>query len=100
MLRVLNRVEKTNQIPRREGLSRSLLRQRTITEILRRKGRLNMTHPSAQGPWQRFEYAAPNELWQMDFKGLIRTVDRQVCHPLTVLDDHSRFNLALRPRPA
>ena len=31
----------------------------------------------------------------MDFKGLIRTVDRQVCHPLTVLDDHSRFNLAI-----
>jgi hypothetical protein len=67
----------------------------TITEILRRNGQVNIAHPSAQGPWQRFEYAALNELWQMDFKGLIRTVDRQVCHPLTVLDDHSRFNLAI-----
>ena len=67
----------------------------TITEILRRHGRLNLAHPSAQGPWQRFEYAQPNELWQMDFKGLIRMVDCQVCHPLTVLDDHSRFNLAI-----
>jgi hypothetical protein len=33
----------------------------TITESLRRNGRLNMAHPSAQGPWQRFEYAAPKE---------------------------------------
>ena len=27
----------------------------TITEILRRNGRLNMAHCSAQGPWRRFE---------------------------------------------
>jgi transposase-like protein len=33
----------------------------TITEILRRNGRLNMAHSSAQGPWRRFEYAQPNE---------------------------------------
>jgi transposase InsO family protein len=67
----------------------------TITEILRRNGRLSPAHPSAQGPWQRFEYGAANELWQMDFKGPISTVGRQLCYPLTILDDHSRFNLAL-----
>ena len=54
-----------------------------------------MLHPSARGPWQRFEHAAANDLWQMDFKGPIRTVGGQLCYPLSVLDDHSRFNLAL-----
>ena len=42
----------------------------TITAILRRHDRLTEAgaaqHP---GPWQRFEREAPNELWQMDFKG-------------------------------
>jgi len=41
----------------------------TITEIMRRHGRLtevqSAEHP---GPWTRFERASPNELWQMDFK--------------------------------
>jgi len=67
----------------------------TITEILRRNGRLSALHPSARGPWQGFERAAANDLWQMDFKGPIRTVGGQLCYPLSVLDDHSRFNLAL-----
>jgi transposase InsO family protein len=67
----------------------------TITEILRRNGRLSALHPSARGPWQRFEHAGANDLWQMDFKGPIRTVGGQLCYPLSVLDDHSRFNLAL-----
>jgi transposase InsO family protein len=67
----------------------------TITEILRRNGRLSALHPSARGPWQGFERAVANDLWQMDFKGPIRTVGGQLCYPLSVLDDHSRFNLAL-----
>ena len=44
---------------------------------------------------QRFEYAAPNELWQMDFKGHF-ALHHGRCHPLTVLDDHSRFAVGLR----
>lgn len=45
----------------------------------------------------RFEHATPNSLWQMDFKGHFALTDRVAgrCHPLTVLDDHSRFNLCL-----
>jgi transposase-like protein len=43
----------------------------TITRILRRHDRLTEAataeHP---GPWQRFERASPNELWQMDFKAI------------------------------
>ena len=36
----------------------------TITVILRRDGRLDLT-----GPWRHFEAAVPNDLWQLDFKG-------------------------------
>jgi hypothetical protein len=47
-------------------------------------------------PFQRFEMERPNELWQMDFKGYFTLDDRGTCHPLTILDDHSRFLLGLR----
>lgn len=40
--------------------------------------------------------AGPNDLWQVDFKGLVR-VGRQKVFPLTVLDDHSRYLLAADP---
>ncbi|MES2606414.1 MAG: IS481 family transposase [Pseudomonadota bacterium] len=64
----------------------------TITAILRRHGRLSS--PVEPLPLHRFEHAHPNELWQMDFKGHI-PVGRQRCHPLTVIDDCSRFSLCL-----
>jgi transposase len=67
----------------------------TITEILRRNNRLTEAgaaqHP---GAWQRFERESPNELWQMDFKGHFAMHSGR-CHPLTALDDHSRYNLVL-----
>jgi transposase InsO family protein len=68
----------------------------TITGILRRHGLLNRAAPAPR-PFQRFERPAPNELWQMDFKGNFATIRALVrCHPLTVLDDHSRFALVLQ----
>ena len=66
----------------------------TITEILRRHGQLAAHAQEHPGPWQRFERAAPNELWQMDFKGHF-ALPQGRCHPLTVLDDHSRYALGL-----
>jgi transposase InsO family protein len=66
----------------------------TITEILRRGGQLSAS-TSIPGAYQRFERERPNELWQMDFKGHFGLVDGGRCHPLTVLDDHSRFSLVL-----
>ncbi|MGI8484577.1 MAG: IS481 family transposase [Thermomicrobiales bacterium] len=67
----------------------------TITGILRRHGLLR--GPRAGGPraFQRFERAAPNELWQMDFIGHRPLTAGGRVHPLTLLDDHSRFLLAL-----
>jgi len=68
----------------------------TITEILRRHGRLDPAESDRHRPWQRFEAEGPNDLWQMDFKGHFPLADGTRCHPLTVLDDHSRFCLGLR----
>jgi transposase InsO family protein len=65
----------------------------TITAILDRHDLLAPQRRRVRN-WQRFEHAAPNALWQMDFKGHFATT-RGRCHPLTVLDDHSRFCVCL-----
>ncbi|RUW30634.1 IS481 family transposase, partial [Mesorhizobium sp. M1E.F.Ca.ET.041.01.1.1] len=66
----------------------------TVTGILRRNGiELGALGGGAQ-PFIRFEHAAPNHLWQMDFKGHVALRAGRL-HPLTVLDDHSRFSIAL-----
>src|SRR3954447_25016735 len=70
----------------------------TITAILRRHGRLDPDQAAAHRPVVRFEHAAPNQLWQMDFKGHFALGSGR-CHPLTVLDDHSRFALGLLACP-
>lgn len=67
----------------------------TITNILHRHGRIDPEASQAATPWQRFERSAPNELWQMDFKGEVRTDDGRWCYPLTMTDDCSRYNLRL-----
>lgn len=67
----------------------------TITAILRRHERLDPAQAAKHTAWQRFEHPAPNELWQMDFKGHVALGSGGRCHPLTVLDDHSRFLLGL-----
>lgn len=67
----------------------------TIHQILRRHGRIAQDPPSPGKAWRRFERAEPNELWQMDFKGWVRLASGARCHPLTVIDDHSRYNPCL-----
>lgn len=69
---------------------------RTVNQILKRNGRIVAP---ADGPTDtplRFERAAPHELWQCDHKGPLE-VERQPVYPLTVLDDCSRYLLALWP---
>jgi transposase InsO family protein len=71
----------------------------TITALLKREGLIDSAATHTPHAWQRFEHAAPHDLWQMDFKGPIptRAASRQA---LTILDDHSRFNLCLHALPA
>jgi len=66
----------------------------TVTDILRRHGRLDEDESVKHKAWKRFEHEAPNDLWQMDFKGHF-PMSQGRCHPLTVLDDHSRFSVGL-----
>ena len=70
----------------------------TITAMLHRHGLIDPERPAGRRDWQRFEHRAPNSLWQMDFKGPV-TTRAGSAHPLTMLDDHSRFNLCLRALP-
>lgn len=67
----------------------------TLTAVLHRHGLIAPEQSLKHKPWQRFEHPTPNALWQMDFKGHFPTATGR-CHALTVLDDHSRFNLTLR----
>jgi transposase InsO family protein len=67
----------------------------TITAILRRHQLLDPQESAKRQTPLRFERDAPNELWQMDFKGDFK-LPRGRCFPLTIIDDHSRFALAIR----
>lgn len=71
----------------------------TITDILRRHGLLDPEEARKHKPYLRFAMAEPNQLWQMDFKGHFELGNGRRCHPLGVLDDHSRYLLALHACP-
>ena len=66
----------------------------TVTAILKRHGIELGTFGGGQSAFTRFERSRPNELWQMDFKGHVALHVGRL-HPLTVLDDHSRFSVVL-----
>lgn len=68
----------------------------TVHAILVRRGRIDPAAGLASQPLQRFEKHAPNLLWQMDFKGWVKLQDGSRCHPLTMVDDHSRYALCLQ----
>jgi len=77
----------------KEGMA---LPVRTIHRILKRQG---LVSPEAPSPaLQRFERRAPNELWQMDSKGRYSWPSAR-CHPLSILDDHSRYVVGLHALP-
>ncbi len=65
----------------------------TVHAILVRHGRVSP--PMREEAGRRFEHPAPNLLWQMDFKGRFAMRDQGWCHPLTMIDDHSRYALCL-----
>jgi transposase InsO family protein len=77
----------------REGASAPAVS--TVHQILCRSGRVEAP-PGGAVASQRFEMPAPNLLWQMDFKGWVRLGNDAQCHPLTVVDDHSRYDLCLQ----
>lgn len=67
----------------------------TFNRILKKHGQIDPQESEKRQPFIRFEKDKPNELWQMDFKGHFKMGSVR-CHPLTVLDDHSRFSITLK----
>lgn len=63
----------------------------TVHAILVRHGRVAPPAGTPGQAYQRFEKEAPNRLWQMDFKGHVPIAEGLRCHPLTIIDDHSRY---------
>lgn len=68
----------------------------TVEEVLRRNGMVTEERSRKSMPHRRFEHEQPNDLWQIDFKGHFALRNGERCHPLLVIDDHSRYLLALR----
>ena len=71
--------------------------ERTCARILKRNGCIAQPVPAPE-PLTRFERAAPNELWQLDFKSRLYLPGKPRVRvmPMTIVDDCSRFALCLR----
>jgi transposase InsO family protein len=67
----------------------------TVCSMLKRRGLVDPDESEKHTPYIRFEQKKPNDLWQMDFKGDFSMLDGKRCHPLTLLDDNTRYLLCL-----
>ena len=70
----------------------------TIGEILKRYGLVTGRRRArwrSEGSGQLTAASGPNVVWTADHKGWFRTGDGRRCEPLTVMDGHSRYLLAL-----
>lgn len=67
----------------------------TMSDIIKRNNLVSIEETEKHIPWKRFEKENPNDLWQMDFKGHFGMLNNKRCHPLTLLDDCSRYSLCI-----
>jgi transposase InsO family protein len=72
---------------------------RTVDRIIQREG-LTRADAAPAPALTRFERTAANDLWQMDAKGHYPLRPSGRCHPLSVIDDHSRYAVGLVALPA
>jgi transposase InsO family protein len=68
---------------------------RTVHRILERHGLIAESDRHRRAD-KRFERSEPNQLWQMDFKGPQGFNKENPVGPLSILDDHSRYLIALK----
>jgi transposase InsO family protein len=71
----------------------------TVNAVLKRNNLITPEASQAATPYTRFEKEAPNIMWQADFKGHYAMRDGKRCHPLSIIDDHSRFCLCADAKP-
>jgi transposase InsO family protein len=69
-------------VPSRSAIYRTLVRQRLIEPVTRRRRRAD---------YRRWERDRPMELWQLDVMGGIWLTDGRELKVVTGIDDHSRF---------
>lgn len=65
----------------------------TVDRVIARNGLIREVDKQRPAT-RRFEREAPNQLWQMDFKGEYK-LPGGTCWPLSIVDDHSRFSIGL-----
>jgi len=63
----------------------------TINAVLKRNGLITKQASEAAEHYTRFQKDEPNEMWQADFKGNFLMGNGKRCHPLSIIDDCSRF---------
>ena len=88
--------EKLAVVLQRAGVAVSA---RTIDRLIQREGWTRRDAAPAAAR-RRFEHGAPNALWQLDAKGAYPVPPQGRCHPLSVIDDHSRYVVGLAALPA
>lgn len=88
---------KLRQVLINEGIN-DVPSEPTFNRILKIHEKIDPEESKKRKKLIRFEHDNPNELWQMDFKGHFQLIDGR-CHPLTLLDDHSRFSLCIKGFP-
>jgi transposase InsO family protein len=69
--------------------------EKTFDRVLKKFNRVTAEESEKRKPWIRFEREFSNDLWQMDFKGHFGLTEGR-CHPLTILDDYSRYSICLK----
>jgi transposase InsO family protein len=88
--------EKLRVLLAAEGIA---IAPRTVDRIIEREGLTRLDTAPAPA-LTRFERAAANDLWQMDAKGHYPLRPQGRCHPLSIVDDHSRYAVGLAALPA
>lgn len=71
----------------------NFLEQNGLVKKRRRRGKWK--HPGADA----IHTEAPNDVWTTDFKGQFPTQDGVDCYPLTIVDQHTRYILAVKALP-
>ena len=70
---------------------------KTVNNILNRNGCISEEESQKRVPFVRYAMEHCNDMWQTDFKGEFLLNNGKYCYPLDILDDCSRFALAIRP---
>lgn len=71
----------------------------TVGDLLRRTGLVHARRrrrPPIHPGVVPLHTTAPNDLWTLDFKGHFKTRDGVYCYPLTLVDQHTRYLLAVQ----